>query len=80
MTERKQILIFVACTWGVIIGLPLIAFIILRAWISDAVSALIALALFATGVVFGEWLARAVNALMARYGMEHRDRSRPPRS
>jgi hypothetical protein len=59
--------LFALLTWGIILGLPILAYFALRSHyprIGWFVPSLLALLLLSVGVFFGEWLARLANWLI----------------
>lgn len=56
--------LFVLGTWGVILGLPALAFLLLAPHLGTTIAAAIGGVLFALGVFMGEWLARLMNRVL----------------
>ncbi|MEM9187724.1 MAG: hypothetical protein AAGF12_01010 [Myxococcota bacterium] len=64
--ELLRICCFVLGTWGVVLGVPVVAMLSLRMWLPLEVAVSIGLVLLVVGVLFGEWLARGMNWVLGR--------------
>lgn len=67
LADQMRIALFILLTWGIILGLPVLAFFGLRSQyphINWLVPGLLSLLLLCSGILLAEWLARLVNWLI----------------
>lgn len=67
MKKQIKIVLFCLLTWGVILGLPVVLFFVLKVWLGESNSWLawaIGVAVLLIGIVLGEWWSRLVNRLV----------------